>query len=407
MKRRVFLLVGLVPLTLALASAADKTDQADEAISWKKTILDPVFRSEGVAVADVNHDGKIDVLNGEAWYEAPKWKRHEIQPLTKYDGEHGYSHSFACWADDINGDGWADLIVIDFPGNPCYWLENPKGEEGHWKKHIIWHSACNETPQYVDLLGNGKRVLVMGFQPKGQDNMGQMAYFTPGEDPTALWQMHPISEPSAPGKVVPGTHRFSHGLGIGDLNGDGLLDVICTNGWWERPTKVDDKPWKFHPANLGEACADMFAYDVDGDGKADVISSSAHKYGIWWYQQKPADSGGSPAFIRHDLFPHLVSETHAMHCVDINGDGLKDLVTGKRFWSHGHGEPDADKPAMLYWLEAKRGGDGMVKFTPHVIDDDSGIGTQFVVADINGDKLPDVVVSNKKGTFVFEQQRKK
>jgi hypothetical protein len=394
--------VALLP-ALALVGAADVKDSPKSnaaGITWKKTVLDPIFRAEGVAIADVNRDGKIDVLNGEAWYEAPSWKRHEIQPLGKYNGLTGYSHTFCCWTEDLNGDGWPDLIVIDFPGNPCYWLENPKGTEQHWKKHIIWHSACNETPQYVDLLRNGKRVLVMGWQPKGQENMGQMAYFTPKADPTALWEMHPISEPSAPGKEVPGTHRFSHGLGIGDLNGDGRADVICTAGWWEQPAKVEDKPWTFHPADLGPDCSDMFAYDVDGDGKADVISSSAHKFGIWWHQQKP---GGE--FTRHDLFPKLVSETHALHCVDINGDGVKDLVTGKRFWSHALKEPGADEPAMLYWFEARVSRDGLVSFEPHIIDTDSGIGTQFVVADINGDKVPDVVVSNKKGTFVFEQVR--
>ncbi len=401
-------LLALVPLFCLLGVAvADKEGdrKQDSPISWKKTVLDPTFRSEGVAVADVNRDGKLDVLVGEAWYEAPTWRRHEIQPLGKYDGLHGYSHTFACWAEDLNGDGWPDLIVIDFPGTPCYWLENPRGEDGHWKKHPIWHSACNETPQYVDLLGNGKRVLVMGYQPHGQDNLGQMAYFTPGGDPNAPWDMHPISEPSTPGKVVPGTFRFAHGLGVGDVNGDGRLDVICTGGWWEQPAEVNNHPWKFHPANLGEPCADMFAYDVDGDGKADVISSSAHKFGIWWYQQR-ASSGDETPFIRHDLFPRLVSETHALRCVDINGDGLKDLVTGKRFWSHGRNEPGSDGPAMLYWFEAQRGGDGMVRFMPHVIDDDSGVGTQFVVTDVNGDKLPDVVVSNKKGVFVFEQVRK-
>jgi hypothetical protein len=147
----------------------------------------------------------------------------------------------------------------------------------------------------------------------------------------------------------------------------------------------------------------MFAYDMDGDGKADVLSSSAHKFGIWWYQQKAG--GASPVFIRHDLFPKLVSETHALRHVDINGDGLKDLVTGKRFWSHGRNEPGANDPAMLYWFEAKKGSDGFTTFEPHVIDNDSGIATQFVVADINGDELPDVIVSNKKGTFVFEQVR--
>jgi hypothetical protein len=244
-----------------------------------------------------------------------------------------------------------------------------------------------------------------------------MAWFTPGQDPTQLWQMHPISEPSSPGHEVPGTFRYSHGLGVGDVNGDGRADVLCTAGWWEQPPSTvanssdvarshdRETPWKFHPANLGEACADMFAYDLDGDGVADIIASSAHQYGIWWYQQRPGKNG-DPVFLRHDLFPHLVSQTHALHLVDIDGDGVKDLVTGKRWWAHGpHGDADPNLSPVLYWFEAKKNKQGMIGFTPHEIDRDSGIGTQFVVADINGDKLPDIVVSNKKGVFVFEQVR--
>jgi hypothetical protein len=405
MRRTGWLLALALPFALALLlPAADPVADTDGPIRWKKTVLDRAFRSEGVAVGDVNKDGKLDVLIGEAWYEAPSWKRHEIQPLGDYgNGLAGYSHTFACWTDDLNGDGWTDLIVIDFPGTPCYWLENPKGKTGHWKKHTIWHSACNETPTYVDLFGNGKRVLVMGWQPKGKENEGQMSYFTPAKDPTQLWQMHPISEPSTAGHVIPGTNRFSHGLGIGDLNGDGKLDVICTEGWWQQPSEATDKAWKFHRAGLGEACADMFAYDVDGDGNADVISSSAHHFGIWSYLQRPG-RGDDPAFLKKDLFPKLVSETHAMHCADINGDGLKDLVTGKRFWSHGRNEPGSEQPARLYWFEARKRG-GVTSFVPREIDNDSGIGTQFAVTDVNGDKLLDVVTANKKGVFLFEQVR--
>ncbi len=412
MRPPAWLLAPLFPLALVVClpavPAADAKD--DTGITWKKTVLDKVFRSEGVAVADVNKDGKLDILNGEAWYEAPDWKMHPIRKLGDYgNGLGNYSNSFACWPEDLNGDGYPDLIVIGYPGKPCHWFENPRGGTGEWKQHEIWHSACNETPQYVDLFGTGKRVLLMGFQPKGakeDGNMGQMAYFTPGQDPTQPWQMHPISEPSAPGKAIPGTMRYSHGLGVGDINGDGRLDVICTGGWWEQPEKVSDKPWKFHPANLGDACADMYTYDLFGDGKAAVVSSSAHKFGIWAYQQRPG-AGGEATWLKHTLFPNLVSETHAMHCVDINGDGLKDLVTGKRWWSHGHNEPGSDVSPHIYWLEAKKGKDGVVTFVPHVVDDSSGVGTQFAVADVNGDGLLDIVTSNKKGTFLLQQVRAK
>ncbi len=468
-------LLSLAALPLGLLALPADTSKEQTPVAWKKSVLDRKFRAEGVTVADVNKDGKLDILTGEGWYEAPGWKYHEIQKQHDYkDGEKGYSNCFACWAEDVNKDGWPDLIVIDFPGTPCYWFENPRGEEKFWNKHVIWHSACNETPQYADLLGTGQRVLLMGWQPKGKDNEGQMAYFTPGKDPTQLWERHPISEPSIParhgftaaslkalkldnvpnevmvkleglkdkpfastkdlvdavgkllsekeladnkakiqkhgtygGKPIPGTQKFSHGLGVGDVNGDGRLDVLCTAGWWEQPVRVEDKPWKFHAANLGDACADMFAFDVDGDGKADVISSSAHNYGIWWHQQKYGPMG-EPTFLRRDLFPRLVSQTHALHFVDVNSDGLKDLVTGKRWWAHGpRGDADPSAPPKLFWFEARKGSDGLTSFTPHEIDDASGIGTQFWVGDINGDKLLDIAVANKKGVFLFEQVRAK
>ena len=417
----------------AVAWTAD-TPSGNSPLAWKKITLDKVFRSEGAAVADVNRDGKMDVLVGDFWYEAPDWKMHPIRRLKEFndtvkekgfygDGLAGYSECMCCWADDVNGDGWPDQIVIGFPGKPAYWYENPKGKVEAWKEHVIWHSACNETPLYLDLFGTGKRVLVMGWQPltkfvsdtnsklqqrkfevQTTGDQGQMAWFRPGQDATRLWEMHPISIPSAPRKEVPGTRQFSHGLGASDVNGDGKLDVICTGGWWEQPADAvkASGPWQFHPAQLGAACADMHAYDVDGDGKNDIVSSSAHQFGIWCYQQR-AGSGGSPTFLKQDLFPQLVSETHALHCVDLDGDGLKDFVTGKRFWSHGRNEPGADKPAFLYWFKARKGSDGATTFTPIEIDNDSGIGTQFTITDMDGDSRLDIVTSSKKGTYIHLQ----
>jgi hypothetical protein len=429
--RRIVLLALLVALPAAALAAGDLIDSGP--IAWKKTTVDKVFRSEGAGVADVNRDGKLDILVGDFWYEAPDWKMHPIRRTNEYsesqretgyygDGLAGYSECMCCWADDINADGWPDQITIGFPGKPAYWYENPKGQKGPWKEHVIWHSACNETPTYVDLFGTGKRVLVMGWQPltklvpdaktkldqrrfdpQTTANQGQMAWFAPGKDPTQLWAMHPISEPSAPGREIPGTQRFSHGLGVGDVNGDGRQDVICTGGWWEQPADgmKATGPWPFHRAGLGEACADMHTYDTDGDGKPDIITTSAHKFGIWCFQQRAG--GGSSTFLKQDLFPKLVSETHAVHCLDMDGDGLKDLVTGKRFWSHGRNEPGASDPAMLYWFKARKSSDGTTTFTPYAIDNDSGIGTQFTVTDLDGDGRPDIVTSSKKGTYVHVQ----
>jgi len=409
--------VAAVVLASAAIASADPVPQVasdGKTITWKKTVLDTKFRSEGVAIADVNKDGKIDVLNGEYWYEAPDWKPHEMQPYMDHkDGLRNYSRSFACWSDDFNADGWADLIVIDFPGAPCYWMENPKGQDGHWAKHTIWHSACNETPIYTDLFGKGQRVLIMAWQPKEKETEGQMAYFTPDpKNPTGLWLMHPISEASSAGKEMPGTRKFSHGLGVGDVNGDGKLDVLTsgatTNGvgaWWEQPSNPDGKtPWKMHPLQAPDAAADMFAFDMDGDGKNDVLSTSAHRFGIWWHKQRASDK--EPTFQKMDLFPKLVSETHAVHFKDIDGDGRPDLITGKRWWSHGRAEPGSDGPAIIYWFKNARGPDGMAQFQPMTIDSESGIGTQFEVADINGDGLLDVISSNKKGVRVIVQERK-
>src|SRR5215475_10678606 len=135
--------LGLSAVLLTMSSA--RGDDKSSSVTWKKTVIDGKFRSEGVAIADVNKDGKLDVLVGDSWYEAPSWVKHDIRKPGDYgDGLHSYSECMTCWTDDVNGDGWADQIVIGFPGAPAYWYENPRNQSGMWPQHEIWHSACNE-----------------------------------------------------------------------------------------------------------------------------------------------------------------------------------------------------------------------------------------------------------------------
>src|SRR5258708_29230111 len=148
------------------------------------------------------------------------------------------------WGADVNGDGWVDEIVVGFPGDKCVWRENPKGKPGHWPEHVIWKSACNESPAFADLLGNKKPILCFPYDEKF------MAWYEPGLDPTAEFVSHVVSIDKQPG-----TQKFSHGMGIGDVNGDGRPVIITTDGYYEAPTDPRSGPGKFVSAKLGDAWA--------------------------------------------------------------------------------------------------------------------------------------------------------
>jgi hypothetical protein len=372
----------------SLAADQSSGTPSSKKITFKKRQLDAKFRSEGVAVGDYNHDGRLDIAAGNVYYTAPDWEMHLIQQEAHDYDPTKYSPSFVNFAEDRNGDGWTDLIVVDFPGKETWWFENPQTAGGPWKQHACVPCTNNESPTYLDLDGDGQRELVFALEP------GKfMAYAKPAADPAELWKITHISTENAPG-----TDRYSHGLGVGDINGDGRNDVLIPQGWWEQPAAARPGPWKFHDANLGDKCAQMYVYDFDGDGDNDVLSSAAHQIGIWWHEQT------ADGWKTHEIGQQC-SQTHGLCMADINGDGLPDFVTGKRWWAHGpKGDVNPGDPAVMYWFEFTRE-DGKPKWIPHQFDDDSGVGTQFEVADVNKDGLLDVVTSNKKGVNYFQQVR--
>jgi hypothetical protein len=394
-----FVLTTIVSLTF-LANVASSADK----ISFKKTKLDDKFRSEGVAVGDFNHDGKLDIAAGNVYYAAPDWKMEAIDAEPKtYDGEKGYSRSFNNFAEDLNGDGWTDLIVVEFPAQETVWYENPKVAGTPWKKHVLTPVTSNESPQYRDVDGDGKRELIAGYVTKGENPDGptrRMGIMRRQSDPYQPWEILAISETAeattGKDKSADGTKRFSHGLGVGDVNRDGRNDILIPQGWWEGPADKSQLPWTFHSANFGAACADMHVFDFDGDGDNDVLSSAAHQIGIWWHEQTPE------GWKTHEI-DRTFSQTHSLCLADINGDGLPDFITGKRFWAHGpKGDVNPGDPAVMFWFELTRQ-DGKAVWIPHQFDNDSGVGTQFEVADVNGDGLLDVVTANKKGAHYFQQ----
>jgi hypothetical protein len=93
-----------------------------------------------------------------------------------------------------------------------------------------------------------------------------------------------------------------------------------------------------------------------------------------------------------------------MNYADIDGDGKKDLVTGRRFFAHGFKAGREGDPAELYWFGIRRSKGQAPVLVPHRIDDQSGIGIQFVTDDLDGDGRMDIVVSGRKGVFIFLNQ---
>lgn len=387
--------VGVLALGMLLAGAVSAAEKG-KTITFKKTTIDPVFRSEGVAVADFNGDGKLDIAVGSVYYAAPDWKMHPIREKAQGFDPRGYSDVFACAAMDVNHDGWPDLITIDIPGKETAWWENPGKAGGPWKKHVAVTVTNNENPVFADVFGQGQKSLVCGYSPDPANPDSPQRYVviaTPNKDPYKPWDLVRVS-----GDAAPGSAKYYHGLGVGDINRDGRNDIITHEGWFEGPKDKGAKEWAFHKVNLGEDCAQMLVYDVNGDGRNDVISTSAHRYGVWWHEQTPQ------GFVTHEI-DKSISQTHAVILVDMNGDGLPDIVTGKRWWAHTSGDPGIDEPAMLVWYELQRK-DGKPTWIKHQIDDNSGVGLQFEVVDMNGDGLLDVVTSNKKGVYYFQQERK-
>jgi len=359
-------------------------------VQFKKYTLTTDFVAEGGTVGDVNKDGKMDVLAGTFWWEAPNWIRHELQPGQVFNTKQ-YSNTFLNYTLDVNYDGWPDLIKIPIPGAAATWFENPKNKTGFWKEHALFHAVGNESPTLIDVDKDGTMDLLCA----DSKNKKMVWVSAPVSAKDTSWTTHIISNDS-----VRGTHMYTHGLGMGDFNKDGREDVVMREGWWEAPADRKQTDWTFHPANLGDECSQMYPMDLDEDGDLDVITASAHSYGIWWHEQ--VRDGDSIKWIKHEIYKGF-SQTHGMALVDINGDGHPDLVTGKRYYAHNGHDAGAEEPSVLYWFEYKPG--KQPQWIPHQIDDNSGVGLQVVVQDMNNDKVPDIITSNKKGVYVFKQIR--
>lgn len=362
--------------------------------SFERVQLIDRYYSEGINAADINGDGYMDVIHGPFWFAGPDYKKSNIIYQAPPQNREGYANNFFSWPYDFNKDGLVDVLTAGFPGTPAFVYRNPgkEGHEGPWPKHQVFDWVSNESPHFVNLIGDEPPELVCT-----RDGYFGWVEINPA-NALEPWNFYPISDRIAP-------ERFGHGLGVGDVNGDGRLDVLMKDGWFEQPEDLTQGHWTLHKAAFApRGGAEMFAYDVDGDGDNDVITSlAAHEFGLSWHEQTPQGfkehliMGDRPAQNRYGV---CFSELHSVQLADMDGDGLKDIVTGKTYWSHHMKSPGWNDGAVVYWFKLVRS-KGSVDWLPMKADGESGIGRQLIIQDVNGDKMPDILAGGMKGAHVL------
>ena len=340
---------------------------------------------ESVGVFDVNNDGNLDIVSGDFWYEGPEFiKRHFIGHLNR-SGDGQYWDDFATIPLDVNGDGKMDYISGDWFSKSIWWRENP-GNDEQWKLHIIDTTGNVECIRGWDIDHDGT-VEIVPNTPGSQLKFYKLEKDVNGK-PTGKFL-----------KVIVAPTQ-EHGLGFGDINGDGASDFVISDGWYESPKDPLKGKWIFHKEfNLGTASVPVLVEDVNKDGKNDLIVGQAHGYGLDWYEQK-IDHQGKRNWIKHPIDP-FESQYHTMEWADIDNDGQNELITGKRYRAHNGNDPGSNDPVGLYYF--KWNGESFTKsvisYGPLGVG--KGTGLFFCIADLHHTGRKDIIVAGKDGLYVF------
>ena len=364
--RRVALIISVLVL-----AAASRTGE----IPFEKHLIDS-GASETAAFADINGDGRLDIVSGEYWYEAPRWVKHKFRELNFTEN---YIDNFSDLPLDVNNDGRIDIVSCSWFGKSLNWFEHPSSPNAMWTEHAIETEYNVEFTFLVDIENSGKARDVL---PEFGNAKAPLAWYEPKD---GGFIKHAISDRS-----------YGHGIGAGDVNGDGRTDILTPKGWFEAPPDPRSGKWTFHPDWDLEGLGFMHVVDVNGDGRPDILTSKAHDYGVFWMEH-----GADGKWTQH-MIDDSWSQPHSTVLVDF--DGRKGLLTGKRYMAHNGRDPGEREPLGVYWYEFPDPAHGRNAWVRHVIDYSTrtGGGIQISTADFDKDGDLDFVVGGKSGLYLFE-----
>ena len=302
-------------------------------IPFEKHTID-LGSSESAAICDINGDGKLDIVSGENWYEAPHWIKHHFRDINYTNN---YIDDLSTLALDVNEDGHIDLVTSGWFSQKLAWWENPGKSSASWKEHEIQTGYPIEFTFLVDLDNDGQANEIL---PQFGDNQAPLAWYERDHKGGIL--KHVVSDRS-----------YGHGIGVGDVNGDGRNDILTPNGWLEAPPDPRSGNWKFHPDwQLGDL-GFIFVADVNNDGLPDVLTSKAHDYGIFWIQQKPDHTLDTKNL---NMIDNSWSQPHAVTLVDFRRAGISAYSPANGTWRtmatiRGHVSPSASIGTNACWSQ--------------------------------------------------------
>jgi FG-GAP-like repeat len=373
---------------------------------WKQHTINGKSEFEAAGVFDVDNDGKLDIVSGDTWYRAPDWKPFPVREVARVGT---YFNDFATLPLDVNGDGNVDFVTCSYFGRSVGWVENPGKAGAPWTDHEVDVPGNIEASGMVDLSGDGVPDLL------------------PNTVKVVVWY-EVVKKDGSKGVELKkhdlGAAAAGHGVGSGDVNGDGRVDLLTPKGWFEAPVDPSRDSWAWHPDwQLGATGIQILARDVDGDGLADIVYGMGHDYGLFWLRQTK-NSGGDRTWTKHTI-DNSVASVHALEWTDIDGDGkAHELVTGKRVYAH-EVDPGATDGSLIAWYAFDP---NTKSWTKHVIFQGeparnapekgadrlalkdfpagtAGTGLQLTPIDIDRDGDLDLVCPGKSGLYLFENLR--